>query len=76
MAFTVAAGPDVPRLRPALASIALAAAYAHVYTGRHYPSDAVVGMVLGAAAGGLARRLLSGVISRQDPDASFPWLSR
>lgn len=64
-AFAVASGSDVPRLQPVLAGIAVVVAYAQVYTGRHYPSDAIVGMVAGAVSGRLARRVLQVAFDEQ-----------
>lgn len=55
VAFAVATPTDVPALRAALALTAAVVAYARVYTGRHYLSDALVGVAMGAAAGWLVR---------------------
>lgn len=56
-AFAVATSREAPRWRPALAGVAAVTTYSLVYTGRHFPSDAVVGMLTGAAAGAVVRRL-------------------
>lgn len=56
-AFAFAAGYDVSRLRPLLAVSAGLAAYTNVYTARHYLSDVVSGMVVGASVGALTRRI-------------------
>lgn len=50
-AFSVAVGRDIPGLVPWLVVSTVMAAYARVYTGRHYLSDVLVGTALGAAAG-------------------------
>jgi membrane-associated phospholipid phosphatase len=56
-AFAVAVPPEVPRsVRGGLAVLAAVTAYARVYTGRHYASDALVGLAVGAVAGRLAGR--------------------
>lgn len=52
-AFSVAVGRPLHGLRPWLAASTVMAAYARVYTGRHYLSDVLVGIALGAAAGAL-----------------------
>lgn len=56
-AFAVASARETATLRRFLAATAVAVAYARVYTGRHHPSDAVVGAVMGAVAGSLVHRL-------------------
>lgn len=56
-AFAVAAGADAPGWRPLLVTVAAVTTYSLVYTGRHYPTDAVAGVVIGAAAGTVVRRL-------------------
>jgi pimeloyl-ACP methyl ester carboxylesterase/membrane-associated phospholipid phosphatase len=55
-AFSVATGRNVPRLRGWLAASTILLAYSHVYTGRHYLSDVVIGAAMGATVGGLCRR--------------------
>jgi membrane-associated phospholipid phosphatase len=55
-AFSVATGRSVPRLRGWLAASTVLLAYSHVYTGRHYLSDVVIGAVVGVSVGGLCRR--------------------
>lgn len=52
-AFSVALGRRVPGLRPWLAITTVLAAYARVYTGRHYLSDVLVGTGIGAVTGAL-----------------------
>jgi membrane-associated phospholipid phosphatase len=55
-AFSVVVGRSVPELRRWMASSVILLAYSHVYTGRHYLSDAVIGAVIGATTGRLCRR--------------------
>ncbi len=60
MAFTgaVVLAGVLPRLRWALLALAAGVAVSRVYLGVHYPSDVVVGGVLGAGIGAVAGRLL------------------
>ena len=46
--FSVAASLEAPILAPALIPMAAAVAYSRVYTGAHYPGDAVAGSAVGA----------------------------
>lgn len=46
--FSVAASMEAPVLAPFLIPMAAAVAYSRVYTGAHYPGDAVAGSALGA----------------------------
>lgn len=55
-AFAAATWDDAPDLRGSLVAIAALTAYAHVYTGRHYVTDAVVGAGIGTAAGRVVSR--------------------
>lgn len=55
-AFAVAASRDAPAWRPLLAATAVVTTYSLVYTGRHYATDALVGVVVGATAGTLVHR--------------------
>ena len=57
MAFAVAAGREDRVLRWPLAALALAVAYAELYVGRHYLSDAIVGLGVGGASGAVVRHL-------------------
>jgi len=71
-AFAAAVGRDRPWLGLALRFVAAAVAYSRVHTGVHYPSDAVVGSLIGegigqAAAGLLDQRLLTRWPSRSRP---------
>lgn len=52
-AFSVVTGREAPGLRPWLATGTAVAAYARLFTGRHYLSDVVAGSVIGAAVGAL-----------------------
>jgi membrane-associated phospholipid phosphatase len=56
-AFATAVGGELPRLALPLRALATGVAYSRVQTGVHYPSDALVGSLLGAATGSLLRRL-------------------
>ena len=62
-AFAAAIGRDQPGLGLALGFVAAAVAYSRVHTGVHYPSDAVVGALIGSGTGqavaGLVDRLQS-----------------
>jgi undecaprenyl-diphosphatase len=57
-AFAGGAGNVVPAASLPLHALATLVAYSRVHTGVHYPLDAVVGSVLGAALSDLTRRLL------------------
>ena len=46
--FSVAASLQAPVLAPVLIPMAAAVAYSRVYTGAHYPGDAVAGSLVGA----------------------------
>jgi membrane-associated phospholipid phosphatase len=47
-AFAYAVGRDLPRLAVPIGLLAGAVAHSRVHTGVHYPSDAVIGSILGA----------------------------
>jgi membrane-associated phospholipid phosphatase len=55
-AFAVAASRDAPAWRPLLAATAVVTTYSLVYTGRHYATDALAGVVVGTTAGTWVRR--------------------
>ncbi len=82
-AFAAAIGRDQPWLGLALRFLAAAVAYSRVHTGVHYPSDAVVGALIGEGTGqavvGLMDRLPTRRPSRSSrgklrerPDAADP----
>lgn len=50
-AFASAVGHDLPRAAPPLLALAAAVAYSRVHTGVHFPGDAIIGSVIGAAIG-------------------------
>ena len=50
-AFAVGASIEMPLLAPALGPLAGAVAFSRIYTGVHYPSDVIVGSILGATVG-------------------------
>lgn len=50
-AFAVGASLEMPYLAPALGPLAGAVAFSRIYTGVHYPSDVIVGSLLGATVG-------------------------
>jgi undecaprenyl-diphosphatase len=56
-AFASAVGGELPRLALPLRALAAGVAYSRVHTGVHYPSDVVVGSLLGATAGTLVRHI-------------------
>jgi len=57
-AFAAAVGRDRPWLGLALRFVAAAVAYSRIHTGVHYPSDAVVGSLIGEGIGQAAAGLL------------------
>jgi undecaprenyl-diphosphatase len=57
-AFAGGAGDVVPAASLPLHALATLVAYSRVHTGVHYPLDAIVGSVLGAALSDVTRRLL------------------
>jgi undecaprenyl-diphosphatase len=71
-AFAAAIGRDQPWLGLGLRFLAAVVAYSRVHTGVHYPSDVVVGSLIGEGAGqavaGLIDRLPARRRSRSSPD--------
>jgi len=59
-AFAAAVGRDLPWLGVVLRFMAAAVAYSRVHTGVHYPSDAVVGALIGEGTG----QTVAGVMDR------------
>jgi membrane-associated phospholipid phosphatase len=59
-AFAAAVGRDLPWLGVVLRFMAAAVAYSRVHTGVHYPSDAVVGALIGESTG----QAVAGVMDR------------
>jgi membrane-associated phospholipid phosphatase len=55
-AFAAAVTGDLPRLAFPLYALATAVGYSRVHTGVHYPSDVMVGTVLGLSVGTLVRK--------------------
>jgi undecaprenyl-diphosphatase len=62
-AFAAAIGRDQPWLGLALRFLAAAVAYSRVHTGVHYPSDAVVGALIGEGTG----QAVAGLMNRLPP---------
>jgi membrane-associated phospholipid phosphatase len=62
-AFAAAIGRDQPWLGMVLRFLAAAVAYSRVHTGVHYPSDAVVGALIGEATG----QAVAGLMDRLPP---------
>ena len=57
-AFASAVGGEVPLLAAPLRALATGVAYSRVHTGVHYPSDVVVGSLIGATVGAAVSRVL------------------
>jgi membrane-associated phospholipid phosphatase len=55
-AFATAVGGELPALAIPLRTLAAGVAYSRVHTGVHYPSDVIIGSLIGAAAGSLTHR--------------------
>jgi membrane-associated phospholipid phosphatase len=70
-AFATSVGQDVPALALPLRFLAGAVAYSRVHTGVHYPSDALIGSIIGSgvaeATGGLAGRAVDAVVHHLSP---------
>lgn len=52
-AFAAAVGAEIPLLAPPVTALAAGVAYSRVHTGLHYPSDVLVGSILGWTVGRL-----------------------
>jgi membrane-associated phospholipid phosphatase len=63
-AFAAAIGRDQPWLGLALRFLAAAVAYSRVHTGVHYPSDAIVGSLIGEGTG----QAVAGLMDRLPPN--------
>ena len=65
-AFAAAIGRDQPWLGMALRFLAAAVAYSRVHTGVHYPSDTVVGALIGEGTG----QAVAGLMDRLSPGSA------
>jgi membrane-associated phospholipid phosphatase len=63
-AFASAVGREIPALAVGLNFLAAAVAYSRVHTGVHYPSDIVVGAVIGASTS----TVVNGIMDAWAPD--------
>jgi undecaprenyl-diphosphatase len=57
-AFVSAVGNEIPAIGGPLRGLAGAVAYSRVHTGVHYPTDAIIGAIMGASIGDIAPALL------------------
>ena len=57
-AFASAVGAEIPVLGGPLRGLAGAVAYSRVHTGVHYPTDVIVGSIIGASIGDVAGTML------------------
>jgi undecaprenyl-diphosphatase len=64
-AFAVAVGDVVPGLRLPLGVAAAIVAFSRIYTGVHYPSDIVVGAVIGGLLGRATSTVARGIRIRR-----------
>jgi undecaprenyl-diphosphatase len=55
-----------PRIAPWAGLVALLVSFSRLYLGKHYPSDVIVGAMLGVICGVLAWRFTAGNIGRRD----------
>jgi len=69
-AFAAAIGRDQPWLGLALRFLAAGVAYSRVHTGVHYPSDAVVGALIGEGTGQAVAGLMDRLPSARRPSRS------
>jgi membrane-associated phospholipid phosphatase len=69
-AFAAAIGRDQPWLGLALRFLAAAVAYSRVHTGVHYPSDVVVGALIGEGTGQAVAGLMNRLPSDRRPSRS------
>jgi membrane-associated phospholipid phosphatase len=69
-AFAAAIGRDQPWLGLALRFLAAAVAYSRVHTGVHYPSDVVVGALIGEGTGQAVAGLMNRMPSARRPSRS------
>jgi membrane-associated phospholipid phosphatase len=60
-AFATAVGVELPIMAFPLRALAAAVAYSRVYTGVHYPGDALAGSLIGAVTGQIVSRSLDRV---------------
>ena len=57
-AFASAVGAEIPVLGGPLRGLAGAVAYSRVHTGVHYPTDVIIGSIIGASIGDMAGAML------------------
>jgi undecaprenyl-diphosphatase len=57
-AFASAVGAEIPVLGGPLRGLAGAVAYSRVHTGVHYPTDAIIGSIIGASIGDMTGAML------------------
>jgi undecaprenyl-diphosphatase len=69
-AFATAAATVIPQVRLPLAALAGTVAFSRTYTGVHYPSDVVVGVVAGTALGRLVAEAAAALRRRRGESGS------
>ena len=57
-AFASAVGKEIPVISVPLRGLAGAVAYSRVHTGVHYPTDVIIGSIIGASIGDVTLALL------------------
>lgn len=57
-AFATAVGKEIPAISGPLSGLAGAVAYSRVHTGVHYPTDVIIGSLLGATIGDITSALV------------------